>query len=360
MSAQRVSKPYTGRITKRVNGKQEVIWWCGRFATKSERDQAVALANATKPWLKKPSEMTVDDLIAEYVTEYAKHNKASSLSTCEERLKRLSAKLGSRLVTEITRDDAREFAKRAPVSNVDRASVLFNYAVDELEIIDRNPFRKMHIARTRGRRDRELPTVAELELLLDSCDALGEYGPQFRDFLEFASLTLMRPGELYELRYGDVDLAHNRITVARRLYRGHVDKPKSNRAKMIALVPPARDILLRQPTRTRDDGLVFVSKNGCRLSAPIVSQYFSVVRAAAKLPTYMDLYLCTKHFGVSKLYQLGLSARAIGVQAGWSESAVDALLAVYGHKDLAALSEVDALYSSQSDASKPHKAAESL
>jgi hypothetical protein len=42
--------------------------------------------------------------------------------------------------------------------------------------------------------------------------------------------------------------------------------------------------------------------------------------------------------------RLGLSSRAIGAQMGWSEKAVDSLLQVYGHVDLVALSEVDALY----------------
>ena len=37
--------------------------------------------------------------------------------------------------------------------------------------------------------------------------------------------------------------------------------------------------------------------------------------------------------------------RAIAAQMGWSEDAVDGLLRVYGHADLVALSEVDALYS---------------
>ena len=55
--------------------------------------------------------------------------------------------------------------------------------------------------------------------------------------------------------------------------------------------------------------------------------------------------LATKHYGVHLLYKLGLSKRAIAAQMGWSEDAVDGLLRVYGHADLVALSEVDALYS---------------
>jgi hypothetical protein len=66
------------------------------------------------------------------------------------------------------------------------------------------------------------------------------------------------------------------------------------------------------------------------------------VKAASGLD--FDFYLASKHYGVHLLYKLGLSKRAIGAQMGWSEKAVDSLLAVYGHIDLIALAEVDALY----------------
>jgi Phage integrase family len=147
---------------------------------------------------------------------------------------------------------------------------------------------------------------------------------------------------LYELRFSDIDLASNRIVVARRLYRGTVDVPKNGKPKTIALVPPARDILLRQPTRTRDDGLVFVSKWGKRLSSTTVGQMWALVKDRAGLDFVFNE--ATKHAGVHRLYKLGLSRRAIAAQAGWSEEDVDAMLRVYGHLDLVALSEVDALY----------------
>jgi hypothetical protein len=99
-------------------------------------------------------------------------------------------------------------------------------------------------------------------------------------------------------------------------------------------------MLLRQPTRSGD--LVFLSKRGERLSQPKLSGYWSQVRARAGLD--FDFYLASKHYGVHLLYKLGLSNRAIGVQMGWSERAVEGLLQVYGHIDLIALEEVDALY----------------
>lgn len=142
--------------------------------------------------------------------------------------------------------------------------------------------------------------------------------------------TGMRPSELYELRWTDIDLAANRIIVSRRGYRGGV-----------GLTPPARDVLMRQPPRTGE--LVLRSKVGKRLTASTVCQYWALVKARAGLE--FDFYLATKHYGVHLLYKLGLSKRAIAAQMGWSENAVDGLLRTYGHSDLVALAEVDALYS---------------
>jgi integrase len=230
---------------------------------------------------------------------------------------------------------------------------LFNYA-KRMEVVERNPFDGLGGgSRGRGRADENPPTVKQLAALRDACDVLGDYASQMRDLMDFAALTLMRPSELYELRHPDVDLVANRIEVSRRVYRGKVDTPKNGRAKTIALVPPARAILMRQPTRTRDDGLVFVGKQGNRLNAPTMSGYWRLVNARAGLD--FDFYLATKHLGVHELYKLGLSRRAIAAQAGWSEHDVDAILRIYGHLDLVALAEVDALYAEGETQSETHE-----
>ncbi len=180
------------------------------------------------------------------------------------------------------------------------------------------------------------PTPDEFDRVLDACSVLGDYGPQMRALMIVGAYTGMRPGELFALQWGDIDLAAHRIHVRRRLYRGQLDLPKSNRERVIALPPPARDVLLRQPTRHWD--LVFASKTGTRLSQPTLTGYWAQVRAKAGLD--FAFYVVTKHLAVHRLYGLGLSTRAIATQMGWSEGQVDKLLAVYGHKELVALSGV--------------------
>jgi integrase len=214
---------------------------------------------------------------------------------------------------------------------------LFNAAVDA-ELIERNPFRGLS-RRTRGRSDEHPPTEEEMNRLVAGCSALGWYGPQMRALLIFAAYSGMRPGELFALEWPDVDFDAMRIYVGRRVYKGRVDLPKSNKPRTIALTPPARDAILGQPTR-QDGQLVFRSKRGVRLSQPTLSSYWAQVLARAELD--FDFYLATKHYAVHYLYaELGLPARVIAEQMGWSLRAVEKLLAVYGHGDVGALEEID-------------------
>ena len=330
--------------------------WVGRFPTKRERDGAVArrkleLADESAQARLPAGERVT---VAEYAdltlvrkvdgrlrTNDGRPFKDSSLDTERAALRAFKAAFADRPLASIERHEAIAWAERSPAGAVAVVVTLFNRAVDE-EVVDRNPFRGLG-RRGRGRSDQDPPTVDEFERLLDACDALDDYAPQMRALLVFGAYTGMRPGELFALEWSDIDFAANRVQVQRRVYKGRVDLPKSNQARTIALPPPARDVLLGQPTRSGD--LVFRSKRGDRLSQATLSGYWSQVKARAALD--FDFYLATKHYGVHLLYRLGLSTRAIGAQMGWSEGAVEKLLRVYGHIDLVALGEVDKLYERQ-------------
>jgi integrase len=348
-------KDWPGRvfIGRDQDGRQQ-FYWLGRFNTKRERDNAVAKAKLDRPWESRPqddAQITCDALAERYLRRYESFvdrgdRKRSSYETVERELRLFRSLYGNEKVAAVTPMLAEDWALTVPRASLPRIRAVFHYGT-RLEVIDRNPFEAIHGTRSRGRADDHPPTLKELGRLLDACDVLGGYAQQMRDLIDFAALTLMRPGELYELRYPDIDLRANRIHCHRRVFRGQIDVPKTGK-KTIALVPPARVILMRQPTRIRDDGLVFVTKTGRRLATSTMSGYWAQVKARAGLD--FDFYLATKHYGVHRLYKLGLSRRAIAAQAGWSERDVDRMLQVYGHADLVALAEVDALYADESDA----------
>jgi integrase len=331
-----------GKLLTRIwkdNKEHYVGYACGpKHRAVAQEDKRRELSNVVEA-----SDRTCESVVAEYLSEYAERHKASSLDTAQQSLKAFRAEFGERPIASITRQEAKAWARTVPKSYVPNTVSLFAWALDE-EIIATNPFRKLG-HRGKGRSEKAPPTIKEFKALLDACDAVGPYAPRMRDFLEFASFTLMRPSELYELRWSDIDFASNQIHKERRLYRGVVDVPKTGR-KTIPLPPPARAILLRQPTRAGE--LVFLSKQGKRLTAPTFSQYFALVKARSGLDFVP--YEATKHYGVHALYDAGVSARTIGKLAGWSEADVEAMLRVYGHADVAAQAEIDRLYERPSQA----------
>ena len=216
-------------------------------------------------------------------------------------------------------------------------------AAADAELLERNPFRGLG-RRGRGRADQAPPTEEEFSRLLDGCAALGWYAPQMRALLVFAAYSGMRPSELFALEWSDVDFEAMRIDVRRRVYKGRIDLPKSNKPRRIALTPPARDALLGLPSRS-EGGLVFRSKRGGRMSQPMLSGYWGKVTARAGIEK--DFYLCTKHYAVHYMYAtLGLPPRVIAEQMGWQASSVLKLLATYGHGDIGALEEVDRAFTS--------------
>lgn len=274
------------------------------------------------------------------LTKSRRRYKDSSLDTETAALRSLKAEFGALTLAGVTRAHAITWAEERPAGVVHVAVALFNRAIDEEVLSGLNPFRGLG-RRVEGRGDEAPPTPDEFDRLVDACSALGDYGQQLRNMLTFAAYTGMRPSELAGLEWSDVDLARQRVHVRRRLYRGRLDLPKSNEERTIALPPAARDALLAQPTRALP--IVFANKTGGRLTAPTLSAYWGLVKARAGLEH--DFYLATKHYGVHLLFKAGVSTRAICAQMGWSEKVVDKLLAVYGHADIAALEEIDALYS---------------
>lgn len=341
-------KRWVGRIYlgRDENGKQ-LFEWVGRFATRRERDDAVAQRRTELRLDKDPKLPTCDEYVDRYLAEYERRHKGSSHDTQTARLKRFRDDFEG-VSLDVDRAAAKDWVNgegrwrgRRPVSANQVAPVvtLFNHAIDDDDLpLARNPFRKLS-RRSKGRSGEAPPTNAEFGALLDGCGALGPYGPMMRALTRFAAFSLMRPGELYALEWSDIDFEAMRVRKARRVYKGELDEPKTG-PKLIALTPPARDAILGLP---RDGRLVFRSKTGRRLSQSGMSGYWSLVLAAAGLE--FDFYHATKHYGVHYMWtRLGMSRRAIAAQAGWTVSAVDRMLAIYGHADVGALEEVDAAF----------------
>lgn len=305
----------------RPGRKQE---WIGTFATLGEARKAQARAITSKP----ASRETVDSYVAHWLEQYAARVKDSSLDAATSALGKFAADWRGIPLVRITRVEAEKWAKdnrwRVPV-----VITVLNAAV-EAELIDRNPFRGLS-RKGEGRKRITPLTVAQVDAL---AAAGAKHSPAIRGLVLFLAYTAVRVGEAFALEWDDVDFEAGRVSIERRVYRGSLDLPKSNKPRPIALTPPARDALLTIP---RTSPLVFTGKQGKRLSQTSFAWYWQSISAVH--PTKVTPHEL-RHFAAHHLYvALGLPARVVAAQLGHDGPKL--IEELYGHGEVGALAAID-------------------
>ncbi len=173
-------------------------------------------------------------------------------------------------VGEITREDVRGFAaalERKDLAPKSRANALgtlhslIEFAIDEGWMVGENPVKRVEkpaLAETDP--DVRFLETEEVEALLGAVpdDPLGRVE---RVMYLTAAMTGMRQGELFALRWRDVDWSARRIRVRRNYVRGEFGTPKSKRsARSVPLasrIATELELLFQDSRYKRDDDLVF-------------------------------------------------------------------------------------------------------
>ena len=129
----------------------------------------------------------------------------------------------------------------------------------------------------------------------------------------FAAHTGLRPGELYGLRWQDINLVGNTVSVEwqwsqteRRLVRPKYDSTR------VVFLPPAAKEALESCARVRDE--VFSAPRGGRLSGTVMGHYFPPVARAAGHPELTPH--CLRHYYGTLLARMGLQPYEIAAMMG--------------------------------------------
>ncbi|MCJ2091973.1 integrase family protein [Methylobacterium sp. J-072] len=210
--------------------------------------------------------LTFDALAAQYITTYAKPNKASWKQD-EQQLARPRAKLGSRDMASITKRDLievlDEIAKTAPVSANRTQTILvkmLNWAV-ESDLLSANP-----ISGLRKRGGKEAPKEralndAELRVLWKSLLSPEDVGEDVADALLLLLLLGQRPIEVAGMLLREISGFEDEERAA---WECPASRHKSRRAHLVPLNTYARRVIrLAIERRQRDGdehGSVFASK----------------------------------------------------------------------------------------------------
>lgn len=326
----RKRKSSSGKVRYGVQIRQgDKKLWLGTFDTIADARHVEAQARLGR----RGRQMRSDEFARFWLEGYRERVKASTFDTAETALKGFIEDFRDVPLARLDPITAEKWARpnrwRVPI-----VVTLLNAAVDA-GLIERNPFARLS-HKGEGRKRIVPLTGPELDELADAALTVhGSYGPMMRSLLLFLAYTGMRPGEAFALEWSDLDFNRMRIRIERRIYKGSVDLPKSNRARLIVLPPPGRDALLG--LSREGSSLVFRAKRGGKLSQATLSGYWAPVVAAfgRKLTPYE-----LRHFAAHYLYvQLGLPARVVAVQLGHDGPKLVEQL--YGHGDVGALEEID-------------------
>lgn len=222
-------------------------------------------------------EMTVAELCERYVTTYERPRiKNIQLYRTEQRsaLKRIVPMIGGRLASTVGAGDIRRlrdqlgtrFKPNTVMSTLRPLSTAYSWAKREGFIDCPNPC--IGVERPARESLLEFLDKDEIQKLLAALDARARAKETFRDWLLYVTVVVslrtgLRKGEIFGLRWQDLDLKTRRLDVA----RSYRLKPKSGHVRHlripVALLPILADWKARCPKT--DEGLVFPVMGRLRL-----------------------------------------------------------------------------------------------
>jgi integrase len=279
--AQRRRRFQRGSLQKRQSGgcwNWIAFWWedgrrrgqlLGPCSTMSRPEALAEIAKRLQPINTHAGEVrarlwTVGDWIREVFLPFSRRKwKLSTASTTGDRIrKHLIADLGSLEIPSVTRDLLQQYleqklAKGLSFSVVDHLRwdlrAIFRLAAQD-RLLTHNPAEMLFTPRRVAPSARRVLCPEQIEAILQVLDLREQ------TILRLALFSGMRPGEILALQWKHV--AQDHVEVVHRLYRGKLDRPKSERSqRTVALSSTTRALMARwrQQTSADPDAWVFPS-----------------------------------------------------------------------------------------------------
>jgi integrase len=207
---------------------------------------------------------TVGDWIREVFLPFSRRKwKLSTTSTTGDRIrKHLVADLGSLEIPSVTRDFLQQYLEQKLTNGLSFSVVdhlrwdlraIFRLAAQD-RLLTHNPAEMLFTPRRVATGPRRVLCPEQIEAILQVLDLREQL------ILRLALFSGMRPGEILALQWKHV--AQDHVEVVHRLYRGQLDRPKSERSQRTVALSSTTCALMerwRQQTSADPDAWVFPS-----------------------------------------------------------------------------------------------------
>lgn len=322
-------------IQRRPNGRYAVTVYEAslkrrrQVGTFDKLKDARKAESAAKTAVRSADRETVASFAARWTTDFPRP-KASTNQHNAERVAEFARLHARTAMTDIAAKAVDQYLSGQPLrrNRVPALRAMFNDA-RRRGIVTQNPFANLGLPTPRGNRDRPPPSQEQIAVMLEHAWNLTP--PSFAGWLQVATSTGMRPGELDAIQWNAVNLEQGEAVVKVQWSAAtrELTLPKNGRTRVIAITPPALDALLRLP---RESEWVFTTLRGTHYTPSSRSFHWNRVRAAAGLHDF-SLYRATRHYAASYLYNvLDLPAEDVAIQLGHRDGG-QLVREVYGHRD---------------------------
>lgn len=179
----------------------------------------------------------------------------------------------------------------------------------------------------RGVREKQTLNAAQLGDLLA---AVRDLFPDWYVEIYMLAFTGMRPGELYALRWDDLDEVRGCIRLERAVWRGHVGTTKTDDPREVALTPEMRSVLRahreqleHKAHRGRHGELLFPANNGGLRTSNAVCKVLRLASEHAKIGFRVGPQVLRRSFN-TLLVEVGVDRLVLRSQMGHASEAMTA------------------------------------
>ncbi|MEI6447256.1 MAG: site-specific integrase [Actinomycetes bacterium] len=276
----------------------------------------------------------IDSMFAELGTSREQRRESTVLSY-EAHTAAFAEAYGHLRLADVKVSVAREWTLERPSQ---QAALRIMYADARLADVigDYNPFARLRMKRSRGRRDLApgFLTPAMIDRLAEAAVEVhdGPAGPMVAALIHTAAETGIRRGELIALRWSDLDLDRGEAMIERawnaRLRR--VDLPKNGLGGKVVLGPKSIRALRKIEAARLHSDLVFTTITGKPLNQSGLHYLLNPVRQRAGVP-HLTLHLF-RHYCATQLVEAGVSDFDVARQLRHTDRG-DLVRQLYAHRD---------------------------